>query len=679
MIKKLKEILINYIDGDDRWGEKESSAYLSNLHSYFDRYQINDLFPYESYDTERGLFFNKETVGFVIEADPITNSDEKLLSDIDDLVNEVAQEGAYMQILLYADQKVDHILDFWENARADQNEVIRTLATKRVQCFKDMVSGMQHSPPRNFKVLISYSVAKEEGINLAELETIKNRFTSTLSTHTLLYEMDADRFVKLIYGLIYPAPSSKEVEKEWNMFENLSEQLTSNGYRHKIEKNKVIFGDQFHYKSFCVVKFPEHSSIFKMGKLIGDFSNEYARLNCPFYICYNFYIPPQDQAIDKFFRDITFVEHQGRSSMLRDLVPGLKEEFADYRFAREKINNEGAKLLKTNMHVGIFPSKQQAIQEEQVLLSLFKNNGFKLEENLYLHFPYFLSSLPFFWNKEYVESFRIKGLTLKTALSNEPVNLSPLMGEWKGTTSPCMLLHGRRGQTILWNPFDNESGNYNISCVGKSGAGKSVFMQELMVSLIGTGGRVFVLDVGRSFKKTGDLLKCQYIEFAKNVDIRLNPFSNIDVDDAEDLADSISMIKTIISVMACPNDKIDDYKSSLIERAITEVIKISGQNTEVSDVAEWLGLRQEDTARKLSIMLTPYTKTGIYGKYFTGKSNVNFTNRFVLIELDDLKKKPDLQKVVLRIFMLIITDQVMLGDRKTQTLIAIDEAAELLE
>ena len=62
MINKLKEILINYIDGDDKWGEKESSAYLSNLDRYFDRYQINDLFPYESYDTERDLFFNKETV-----------------------------------------------------------------------------------------------------------------------------------------------------------------------------------------------------------------------------------------------------------------------------------------------------------------------------------------------------------------------------------------------------------------------------------------------------------------------------------------------------------------------------------------------------------------------------------------------------------------------------------------
>ena len=677
MIEKLKEILINYIDGDDRWGEKESSAYLSNLDRYFDRYQINDLFPYESYDIERDLFFNKETVGFIIEADPITNSDEKLLSDIDDLVNEVAQEEAYIQILLYADQKIDHILDFWEAPRLLQDPVIQTLASKRVKHFKDMISNMQVSPPRNFKILVTYSIAKKDGMNLEELESVKNRFQSTFSTHTAINKVDADRFIKIIYGFAYPKQSSKEVDKNWNMFENLSEQLGANGYRHKVEKNNMIFGDEFHYKSFCAVNFPEQSSIFKMGKLIGDFTNEYARLNCPFYISYNFYIPAQEKTNDKFFKDIAFVEHQGRSQMLRDWVPGLKEEFADYRFAREKINN-GAKLIKANMHVGIFPNQGKSVREEQILLSLFKNNGFKLEENLYLHFPYFLSSMPFFWNKGYVENFKTKGLTLKTSLGNEPVNLSPLMGEWKGTKSPGMLLVGRRGQVATWSPFDSST-NYNTIVVGTSGSGKSMFMQDLLLSILGSGGRVFVLDVGRSFERTVKICSGQFIEFNRQSNLCLNPFSNIDTSDPEDVADQVSMIKSIIAVMACPTDKITDYQNAMIERAITTVIAEKGTKTEIEDIARWLESSGDEVSRQLGVMLTPYVKGGIYSKYFTGQNNIDFNNQFVVVEFDELKNKKELQYVILRIIMLTISNKVMLGDKKNQSGIFIDEAWDLLK
>ena len=677
MIGKLKDVLINYIDGDTKWGESEDSAYLNNLDSYFDRYQINDVLPYESYDPERDLFFSKENIGFIIEMEPITNSDEKLLSDIDDLVNEVAEEESYLQILLYADQKIDHILDFWESPRLKESDVIKTLAKKRKKHFQDMVKENSLHPPRNFKVLISYSVEKKDNLNLDKLINIKNRFRSTLGTHSALNKVDADRFVKLISGLIYPKASSREIDKDWNIFDNLADQITSNGYRHAVSKNKITFGDEFHYKSFCATKFPQTSTIFHMGKLIGDFASDYARIGCPFYISYNFYIPPQEKTTDKFFRDIAFVEYQGKSQMLRDWIPGLKEEVEDYRFAREKIN-AGAKLIKTNMHVGIFPSKEQAVYQEQILLSLFKNNGFKLEENLYLHLPYFLSSLPFMWNKGYVENFQNKGLTIKTSLGNEPANLLPLMGEWKGTKSPGMLLVGRRGQLATWSPFDSDT-NYNTIVVGTSGSGKSVFMQDLLMSILGCGGRVFVLDVGRSFEKTVKIQNGQFIEFNKESRICLNPFSNLKMDEKEDLDDQISMIKSIIAVMACPTDKITDYQNAMIERAITHCIKTKGVETEIVDIANWLENAGDEVSRQLGVMLTPYTEEGAYGKYFTGKNNIDFNNPFVVVELDELKNKKELQYVVMRIIMLTISDKVMLGEKKQHSGIFIDEAWDLLK
>ena len=46
-------------------------------------------------------------------------------------------------------------------------------------------------------------------------------------------------------------------------------------------------------------------------------------------------------------------------------------------------------------------------------------------------------------------------------------------------------------------------------------------------------------------------------------------------------------------------------------------------------------------------MLYPYTKHGMYGKFFEGPCTLNINNNFIVLELEELKQKKDLQKIVL--------------------------------
>ena len=66
-----------------------------------------------------------------------------------------------------------------------------------------------------------------------------------------------------------------------------------------------------------------------------------------------------------------------------------------------------------------------------------------------------------------------------------------------------------------------------MAVVGKSGSGKSVFMQEMLLSLLGTGGKVWVIDVGRWFEKTCKLLGGNFIEFTQEKSLCINPFTFI--------------------------------------------------------------------------------------------------------------------------------------------------------
>ena len=95
-------------------------------------------------------------------------------------------------------------------------------------------------------------------------------------------------------------------------------------------------------------------------------------------------------------------------------------------------------------------------------------------------------------------------------------DISFLLDRWQNErkgdlNAPGMLLTGRRGQLKYFSQFGNElaphlggggtpAENYNVCIACIAGSGKSVLMEEMMLSTLGIGGKVFVLDYGKSFK-----------------------------------------------------------------------------------------------------------------------------------------------------------------------------------
>ena len=105
---------------------------------------------------------------------------------------------------------------------------------------------------------------------------------------------------------------------------------------------------------------------------------------------------------------------------------------------------------------------------------------------------------------------------------------------------------------MTWNPFDDKE-NSGTSVIGTSGSGKSVFMKNLLVNILKSNNRIIALCNKNMYKKAVAIEDTQYIEFNEESRICLNPFSNLKMDNQEDLDDQISMITSIISliVSAC--------------------------------------------------------------------------------------------------------------------------------
>ena len=310
-------------------------------------------------------------------------------------------------------------------------------------------------------------------------------------------------------------------------------------------------------------------------------------------------------------------------------------------------------------------------------MSLFLSKLFKVESNTGVHLHSLLTTLPLSWNAQGVAGLK-EFDELRTTISTESANLALLQGEWKGTSTPGIILGGRRGQLLTFCPFDNKVGNCNVTVVGRSGAGKSVFMQELMSSTLGLGGRVFILDVGRSFEKTCHMLGGQFIEFSIDKDVCLNPFSGIDPNNPEASSDALTMLKPVLQLMAAPIKGVDDKGASLLEQAMNESFNMYGSETTITHIADYLKQKNDLRANDLGEMLYAYTDKGTYGKYFNGKANINLDNNLVVIELEELKERRDLQSVVVQMMVINITNKMFMGDRKTPFNIVFDEAWDML-
>lgn len=645
------------------------SALKSNL---FDTEPLAKHLFFEAYDDQAEIFINTHSLGFVLEAFPLMGCDQTVQKVLSGLFQDFTDEGASLQFLLWADHRIDQFLDPWEKS-SKRGGIFLEMAKKRREYYRTHLANSA----RIFRFIISYSIpigTNLEG-DVRRVSQVKAKMMEAFKSLTGVWTWKPKELLETGGALLNFSLDTAVNRRTYDSYQSLSSQLMTGG-KLNINEDFLLWNEEVAHKSFRVVDTPSQWSPHGMQQLIGDFYRETFRINYPFFIHYGVHFPSQAKVENSFWRRSQLIENQGKSSYLIRLIPELASELKECDLIRRSVN-QGAKFVWTQLSTGVWAPKDQLSQAEQSLRNVFKINYFNLAENKYLHFPHLLSILPMNWS-EFISDLKQQNM-LKTTITSECANFIPIQGEWLGTMeTPGMLLAGRRGQLLNWCPFDNKSGNYNCVVLGRSGSGKSVFMQELLMSGLRNGARVYVLDVGRSFQKMCEAGEGQFVAFARDTAICLNPFSNLSIEDQSDKEDAFSFLKSIIACMAAPSKGTTDFENSLIEKAVKSVWEAKQNASTITDIVHWLTAHKDQRANDLGIMLTPYTKDGVYAKYFEGQNNCNFSNPLVVIELQELQSRKDLQSVILQLFIMTIANAAFLGDRKTPFYLCIDEASDLL-
>ena len=661
--------------------------------TFLEKSHMQELLPYCLYSEERGLYETDGALGFTIEINPMSMVSSQTQEELTQLIRSLYLQGASVQFLLFADPFIDPIFDNWQKARVKQKPVFSKIAHKKKEFFQseNHLANAQHPVPlRNFRCFMSFSSPKKEAHDISslirELIDRKKQAITTLSRVSDSIDVKPFHLIEILTSLLsVDQAATTSSPKEYNPYKFIKEQVEASGGIQVTPRGLMFEGrEKTYFKMFQACDLPEEWCLPLNAELLGDFLDASYRLSSPFFIHYGIHYCHQRKEELNLRSKNVLLRQQFKISDLFRKNPHVLRESQEHDLVFQE-TAQGEKFVRTRLNVGLYSSLDKFGESESTLLALYQKLGFKMQETHFFHLDDLIKSLPMGWGEvERLDDIR-KTRKTKTTLSKETSSFVPLVGEWKGNSREGMMLVGRRGQIAFWDPFVSES-NYNGVVVGASGSGKTVFMAELMTNQMAVGGRVFVLDLGRSFEKLCHLLDGQYLFFTPESRLNLNPFSLIRTDgDTETLDTALNMVSSIVATMAMPMEKIDGDRANILNRCVREAWRLKNKEARIDDIITILQKTQYSSelmrgaSESLIDRLERFSSRGEYRNFFYGEEQVNFKSDFVVIETEELKNMGDLQAVILQIFSLMISTEVFLGDREKRSLICIDEAWDLLK
>jgi conjugal transfer ATP-binding protein TraC len=263
-------------------------------------------------------------------------------------------------------------------------------------------------------------------------------------------------------------------------------------------------------------------------------------------------------------------------------LPDMQERKADWDIVL-KAMDDGQQLVDLHHQVALFAPMRDMARAEQSARSIFRARGFELSRDTMMMTQGLIGSLPMTMSSAFhADLGRMKRVTTKT--SANAVHLAPLIAEWQGTGTPVLVLGGRRGpgdaDRRLRQPGRQLQRRYRRHL---GGLGKSLLLNEIAASYLGTGARVWIIDVGRSYEKACRNFGGSFIEFTENAGLSLNPFTFVD-----DIDEDMELLQPLLAQMVSPREPLEGFQYSTLGSAIKKVWRAKGREMTVTDIHDLL-------------------------------------------------------------------------------------------
>ncbi|WP_353684387.1 TraC family protein [Thermodesulfovibrio sp. 3907-1M] len=654
-----------------------------------------------AFDETRKIFYNQDdTYGIMFECCPVLALGYQALKVLEGLFRIGYPVGSVLQFILYADPDVSVYLDHYEKSKVYAPDYIK----KSYQSLRKHYESKKYGNPpvRNYRLFFTIKMPAKN-VSETQLKEIITSTKETLHAANLLPEhVGVETYISFLRKVLnlrnfenpelwYPySPINKQVilsETEINVRENTIE-IT--GSMPDGKKAKRFF------RCVTVKNLPAEIDAFWANRVTGSYdgvSGDILQINTPFWFTLNILV---EDMKTKLHGKANLVFGQ---QAVGSLIPSLMRKKEEFFWAIDRID-KGEKFFRIIPIVWVYSEdEEQTRTATYKVIRLWESTGAVMQEDKTILTPLFIYSLPFGF---IIDHKTITLLDRDFIVPNETlVALCPLQTDYCGTGEPVLMFLGRKGQIIGINLFSKGASNYNFYIAAPSGKGKSFLTNFIVTNYYGAGAKIRIVDIGGSYKKLVKMFNGKYLEFSPESDICINPFSNI-----KDPVNDIPVIANIILQMSIsstgvlPQGVNHESVVNLIGAAVRWAINRFDEDACIDYVQQYLARFPEYYDEKeilcegkeacvedfrliathLAFNLSKFTSSGVYGRWFNGKSNFNIEHDdFVVLELEHLKALEDLFKVVVLQVINMTTMDLYLSDRQNPRMVIFDEAWQFLQ
>lgn len=651
------------------------------LYKLAEREKFSDYLPWVSYDEETRLFFMADnSCGFAWECSPLFFAGDSTVTILEGMFRSNLPEKTIIQFILFADPYVDDILDNYCNLKIRQDGIVAMVNENLPRFFKEGKYGLDSMgkiPLRNFRLFVTVKFPEKElaTINLPHLWTTLNEIMKGAS--------------------LYPTPWAASDLLAWaRPVFNDNPSFNTSGYDENVPiRKQMLLGTtmrksmtklEFDSKTFrCMTprSFPPEVTPSQINKLFGGIEgivSDDNQMALPFIFTLNVLLENQRTPIHRKTNLIL------RQQAVGSFAPSLTRKRDEHMWAADELER-GTKFLRIVPIFWTYGNDEIQVSEAMIRARrIWDGEGFVMQEDKGILVPLLQWSLPFGLfdigsNVSLVERHHIAPVdTISTCL--------PVQGDFAGFGDPIALYVGRKGQLFGIDVFAKGANNQNAFVAAESGAGKSFNINYVIYNYRALGHIIRIIDIGRSYEKATKLFGARYLDFAEDSDVNLNPFTNI-VDPEFD----VPVIAPIVAQMAYSSGASlpTEVDMNLIKMGVRWAYENEGTEADIDTVHHFLtefskiggsdSLEIQESARKLAFNLQQFTSTGVFGRFFNGRSTFNIANDdFCVLELDSLKPRPDLFRVVTMQVINAVTQELYLSDRSRKRMIFFDEAYQFL-
>lgn len=364
--------------------------------------RLHEALPYESYDEGTQLFFNKESTGFVLLAEPLAGASLQDQGHLADFFRqkENLPEGTSMQFLLYASPRIGPILKKWEDARVG---IFKELAHNRTaylreKAFKDEAGNIL----RDYRLIISYTVPGHvltpvEQTQLLELRKNLMGVLGLIGVPSRV--MDAEDLLREVSNIFNQGDNIDPERVFWNKYESLSKQIVSPDRTFLIKEDGVELQKGGFLRTYIPKNAPDLWALPHMDRFLGDILKHGSSVPCPFFLHYGFFVEgSQGAARKKLMAKSESLENALKNNLTK-WVTGLEDEFKEVRECFDEVK-KGERFIASLLSVSIFSSKEGLSQNEGKLKYIWNEAGWEIVPATFDHLPIFLGSMPMTWTGE---------------------------------------------------------------------------------------------------------------------------------------------------------------------------------------------------------------------------------------------------------------------------------------